>query len=80
MPDLSINVWFNSRLHTYRVQIGTEMFDMSRDAHLPNGYCQYAGLVKNFWAAEYVATTDKIPIGIVRAIARIVAGRAHELV
>ena len=77
---MRVSVFHNTKIDIYRVVIGDEMFDMSADAHLPNGYCQYAGPCTtdypSFPNAPNIA--DMVPHGIVRAIARIIVGKMSE--
>jgi hypothetical protein len=73
---MNIAAYYNNAMAIYRVRIGEDMFDMSSDAHLPNGYCQYAGRFSDFHPADYVGVANELPIGIVRAITRIATGQA----
>lgn len=82
---MEIRAWKDPKDPTYIVQVGEDMYEMSDDAHMPNGVCIFAGASRDLAWTVRSAPAYMVPLGIVKRIAYLVwdaevwiAGQYHD--
>jgi hypothetical protein len=66
---MEIRAWKDEDDPTYIVQVGDEMYEMSSDAHMPNGVCIYQGTARDLAWTVRRSPVHEVPLGIVKWIA-----------
>lgn len=75
---MKIQVWDNGKEHIdqYTVILGHDVYGMSDDANMPNGFCQYIGdtknTVANFLYKAHIVPKKKLPEGVRKQMAYII--------
>lgn len=74
---MEIRAWKDPEAFDYIVQVGGEMYEMSGDAHMPNGVCIYQGTARDLAWTVRDRPVDMVPLGIVKQIVNLVKGGAE---
>lgn len=61
----------------FRHEKHAELWNMSADAHMPNGVCYFAGRDRRDFRPERAAVVDSVPLGVLRAAVRVAQGEMH---
>jgi hypothetical protein len=81
-PHSHVTPYYNKTTGTFLVYIGfgdehDEMYEMSADAHLPNGVCMFLG-ERGERPRPAQLPASEIPLGVLRAVVRIVARKTVD--
>ena len=73
---MDLRAWKDYDDPIYIVQVDDEMYEMSADAHMPNGVCIFLGTSRDLAWTVRSAPVHEIPLGMVKQIVALAKSQA----